>query len=115
MLVLSRRVGQQIRIGNSVVVTLLRVERNKARIGVDAPLGIPILRQELLDFDKVGLSAKPSPLAGRGSVHDPAAPAPQNLAQAGAEAIRRAASPTPIRRMSGARFLWDNTAADVPF
>ena len=52
MLVLSRRVGQQIRIGKSVVVTLLKVERNRARIGVQAPFGIPVFRQELLDFDK---------------------------------------------------------------
>jgi carbon storage regulator len=52
MLVLSRRVGQQIRIGKSVLVTLLKVERNKARIGVDAPPGIPVFRQELLDFDR---------------------------------------------------------------
>jgi carbon storage regulator len=51
MLVLSRRIGQQIRIGNSVVVTLLRVDRNKARIGVEAPPGIPVFRQELLDFE----------------------------------------------------------------
>jgi carbon storage regulator len=51
MLVLSRRIGQQIRIGKSVVVTLLRVERNKARIGVEAPPGIPVFRQELLDFE----------------------------------------------------------------
>ncbi len=52
MLVLSRRVGQQIRIGKSVVVTLLKVDRNKARIGVEAPPGIPVFRQELLDFDR---------------------------------------------------------------
>ena len=58
MLVLSRKVGQQIRIGKSVVVTLLKVERNKARIGVDAPAGIPVYRQELLDFDR----ARPTPL-----------------------------------------------------
>ena len=50
MLVLSRRVGQKIRIGTSIVVTLLKVDRNKARIGVEAPADVPVYRQELFDF-----------------------------------------------------------------
>ena len=50
MLVLSRRVGEKIRIGTSIVVTLLKLDRNKARIGVEAPADVPVLRQELFDF-----------------------------------------------------------------
>ena len=51
MLVLARRVGEKIRIGNSILVTLLEVGRNRARIGVEAPANVRVLRQELLDFD----------------------------------------------------------------
>ena len=64
MLVLSRRVGQQIRIGESVVVTLLKLERNKARIGVDAPADVPVFRQELLDFDRRRPGAPPAARPG---------------------------------------------------
>ena len=52
MLVLARRVGEKIRIGNSILVTLLEVGRNKARIGVEAPAHVRVLRQELFDFDR---------------------------------------------------------------
>jgi carbon storage regulator len=95
MLVLSRRVGQQIRIGKSVVVTLLKVERNKARIGVEAPPGIPVFRQELLDFDR----------------SRPAAPAKSPI-PADRDPLRsdfrlRPASP---RGFTTARNLWDNVA-----
>lgn len=50
MLVLSRRVGQKIRIGESIVVTLLKVESSRAKIGVEAPADVPVLRQELFEF-----------------------------------------------------------------
>ena len=50
MLVLSRKVGQKICIGASIVVTLLKVERNKARLGIEAPADVPVFRQELFDF-----------------------------------------------------------------
>jgi carbon storage regulator len=63
MLVLSRRVGQQIRIGDSIVVTLLKVDRNKARIGVDAPPSVPVYRQELFDFDRSRQSRLANPAA----------------------------------------------------
>jgi carbon storage regulator len=90
MLVLSRRVGQQIRIGQSVVVTLLKVERNRARIGVEAPAGIPVFRQELLEFDKTRPSAPPA-TKGQGTVH---------------RNVPRVKRPE-MEPVSGPRFLWD--------
>ena len=50
MLVLSRRVGEKIRIGGSIVVTVLRIDSKKARLGVEAPCDLPIYRQEVFDF-----------------------------------------------------------------
>jgi len=48
MLVLSRRNGERIRIGNAVV-TLLQSSDGRARLGIDAPIETPILREELID------------------------------------------------------------------
>ena len=47
MLVLSRGVGKQIRVGHGVVLTVLGVRGNKLRLGVQAPANIPIDREEV--------------------------------------------------------------------
>ena len=47
MLVLSRKQQESIRINDNIVVTVLEIQRNKVRIGIDAPKEIPVLRSEL--------------------------------------------------------------------
>lgn len=47
MLVLSRRVGESIVIGNEVVVTVLDVRGDQIRVGVDAPRDVQIHREEV--------------------------------------------------------------------
>ncbi len=47
MLVLTRKVGEQIKIGNDITVTVLEVLGSKVRIGIDAPEILSILRGEL--------------------------------------------------------------------
>lgn len=49
MLVLTRKTRQQIRIGNDVVITILRVKGNSVRVGVDAPKSVRVIRAELPD------------------------------------------------------------------
>jgi len=49
MLVLSRKLSQQVIIGSDVSITIVRIDRNQVRIGISAPPGVSILRQELLD------------------------------------------------------------------
>jgi carbon storage regulator len=49
MLVLSRKVSQQVMIGSDVSITIVRIDRNQVRIGITAPPGVSILRQELVD------------------------------------------------------------------
>ena len=49
MLVLSRKPGEQILIDGNIVVTVLRCEGNKVRIGIKAPLGVPVMRTEVLE------------------------------------------------------------------
>ena len=51
MLVLSRKVSQQILVGSDIRITIVKVERNQVRIGIDAPDHVTILRGELLEFD----------------------------------------------------------------
>ena len=48
MLVLSRRVGESITIGDDVVVTVLEVRGDVVRVGIDAPRSVPVHRTELL-------------------------------------------------------------------
>lgn len=48
MLVLSRRVGEGVCIGDEIKVTIVRIEGNQIRLMIDAPRSIPILREELL-------------------------------------------------------------------
>lgn len=47
MLVLSRKVGQKILIGDQIEVTVVRVSQGTVRIGVEAPENLTIVRQEL--------------------------------------------------------------------
>lgn len=47
MLVLTRRAGESIVIGNEVTVTVLEVRGDQIRIGIDAPKTVPIHREEV--------------------------------------------------------------------
>ncbi len=47
MLVLSRKLGEKIIIGDNIVVTVVKVDRNQVRIGIEAPTDIAIHRQEI--------------------------------------------------------------------
>ena len=49
MLVLSRKLGQRIVIGDRITVTVLKVHGHQIRLGIEAPKEIPIKREELLD------------------------------------------------------------------
>jgi carbon storage regulator len=48
MLVLTRKAGERILIADNVVVEVLEIQGNRVRIGIQAPSGVTILRQELL-------------------------------------------------------------------
>ncbi|MCC6127519.1 MAG: carbon storage regulator [Pirellulales bacterium] len=47
MLVLSRREQERIRLGESIVVTIIRVSGERVRIGIEAPPEVAIVRDEL--------------------------------------------------------------------
>jgi len=60
MLVLSRKVGERILIGDQIAVTVVRVSQGTVRIGVEAPDHMPIVREEICDQARTGApSSKP--------------------------------------------------------
>ena len=48
MLVLSRKLSQQIVIGSDIRITVVKIDRNQVRIGIEAPDDVAILRGELI-------------------------------------------------------------------
>jgi carbon storage regulator len=47
MLVLSRRQSERVRLGDAIVVTIIRVSGDKVRLGIEAPPDVLVLRDEL--------------------------------------------------------------------
>lgn len=57
MLVLSRKLGEKIFIGDNICITVVDIDRGKIRLGIEAPRNVPIYRQELLPLN--GAAPKP--------------------------------------------------------
>ncbi len=49
MLILTRRVGENLNIGDDIQITVLGVKGNQVRIGVTAPEDVPVHRQEVYE------------------------------------------------------------------
>ncbi|GAA5442471.1 carbon storage regulator [Microbulbifer sp. NBRC 101763] len=47
MLILTRRIGENIRIGTKVSVTVFEVKGDQVKVGVDAPKSISVHREEI--------------------------------------------------------------------
>jgi len=48
MLVLSRKLNEKIIIDGEIVVTVVKIDRNQVRLGIQAPGQIPVYREEIL-------------------------------------------------------------------
>ena len=59
MLILSRRVGESVMIGDDVAITVLRVKGNQVRLGVDAPKSVSVQREEISNRVKADAGAEP--------------------------------------------------------
>jgi len=65
MLILTRRVGESVVIGDDVSVTILGVKGNQVRIGVTAPMDVSVHRQEIYERikkEQTGESPPESPV-----------------------------------------------------
>ncbi len=58
MLILTRRVGETLMIGDDVTVTVLGVKGNQVRIGVDAPKDVAVHREEI--YERIANDQVPS-------------------------------------------------------
>ncbi|ROQ90756.1 carbon storage regulator CsrA [Desulfosoma caldarium] len=47
MLILTRKVGEAIRIGDDIQVVITAVDQNKVKVGIQSPRHVPIFREEL--------------------------------------------------------------------
>ncbi len=59
MLILTRRVGETLMIGDSVTVTVLGVKGNQVRVGITAPKDVAVHREEI--FQRIGREGSPAP------------------------------------------------------
>jgi carbon storage regulator len=49
MLVLSRKLNEKIIIDGGIVVTVLKIDRNQIRLGIEAPANVRVLREEIAE------------------------------------------------------------------
>jgi len=74
MLVLSRKVGEKIVIGNNITLVIQRIGKGRVAIAIDAPHEVPVLRAELAPFG-VEVDGEVVELADEDSDDEPALPA----------------------------------------
>lgn len=68
MLILTRKINEEIIINNSIKVKIISISDNQVKIGIDAPANIEILRGEL--YEKVKQSAIESSKSSKESIGD---------------------------------------------
>ena len=54
MLVLARKEGEKIKIGEMITLTVVRIVGDKVRIGIEAPDDVPVDRLEISEAKKIG-------------------------------------------------------------
>ncbi len=64
MLVITRKNGEGLRIGENIRITVVETAKDRVKIGIDAPSDVRIIRNELFDTERFNIQA---------AVHKPAA------------------------------------------
>ena len=60
MLVLSRKIGERILIGDNIAVTVVRISQGIVRIGIEAPREMSVVREEVVAHEDDEAAEKPS-------------------------------------------------------
>ena len=111
MLVLSRKLNETILIGDNVRVTLLGIEGDKIKIGVDAPRDVKIFREELIEATKdTNQQALAAPIVSfdLSKMKKPAA-RPKNDADKLSTAVKTAARKAVTEKITAEKSEKDNT------
>ena len=58
MLILTRRVNETVMIGDGITVTVLSINNNQVRLGVNAPRHVPVHREEI--YEKIRQQSQPA-------------------------------------------------------
>lgn len=61
MLILTRKPGERIHIGDDITITIVDRDRNKIRVGIEAPRGVGIWREEISPRAATNPPAEPQP------------------------------------------------------
>jgi carbon storage regulator len=60
MLVLSRKLNEKIVIDGGIIVTVLKIDRNQIRLGIEAPADVRVLREEIAGSSPGAKSREPA-------------------------------------------------------
>jgi carbon storage regulator len=72
MLILTRRVGETVMIGNDVTVTILGVKGNQVRVGINAPKNVAVHREEIYERIKREQQGQGGDTPGEAQDNEPA-------------------------------------------
>ena len=69
MLILTRRVGESVMIGDDVTITVLSVKGNQVRIGINAPRSVGVHREEI--YERIKGEQRQAPVQGQAAGQAP--------------------------------------------
>jgi carbon storage regulator len=79
MLILTRRVGETVMIGDDVTITVLGVKGNQVRVGINAPKHVAVHREEI--YERIKREQQGGGSGGGGPEDDPDNTTPEKSAQ----------------------------------